>query len=340
MDPVILAEVTRGSLVESVHRGSLVVADADARIVLELGEAERRIFPRSAVKAFQALPLIESGAADRFGLGPEALALACASHNGEAAHVAGVRDALARAGLDETCLECGAQLPTREADRARLARQGSRAEAVHNNCSGKHAGFLCLSAHMGVDPRGYVRPEHPAMREVTAALDAMTGGEVELASMAIDGCSIPSFAISLRAIAIGFARFGTGHGLGPERARAAARLRDAVATHPHLVAGTRRFDTAFIHAVGPRAFLKVGAEGVHVGALPEVGLGFALKIEDGATRASEVAAAAVVQRYLHLSDAEAAGVRPLAVQRLKNWNGIEVGEVRASTGLTKALRLA
>jgi L-asparaginase II len=340
MDNPVLVEVTRAGIVESQHRGALVIADARGSVVLELGDGARPIFPRSAVKAFQALPFVESGAADRYGVAEEALALACASHNGEPEHVGVVRETLGRTGLDETCLECGAQLPTRESDRARLARQGARGGSVHNNCSGKHTGFLCLAAHMGVDPAGYVRPDHPAMRVVTAALDDMVGGVLDDRLCGTDGCSIPSYAMPLRALATGFARLGTGEGLPPDRARAAARLRAAVAAHPFMVAGTRRFDTALMTAFGARAFTKTGAEGVFTGALPDLGLGFALKIDDGTTRASEVATAAIVEHFLDLDGAGRAALAPLARPRLKNWNGIHVGDVLPAAALGRALDAA
>lgn len=326
----VLIEVTRGSLVESRHRGSIAVVDAAGRTVLAVGDVARPTFPRSAVKAFQALPLIESGAADRFGFGDAELALAVSSHNGEEGHVALARAMLERAGLGEVCLECGPQLPSRVPDQARLFRMGAPAARIHNNCSGKHAGFLCTAVAMGVDPAGYVKADHPLMREVVAAVAAMTGAAHGADVCGTDGCSIPTYAVPLTALARGFARFVTGEGLAPERARACERLRAAATAQPWMVAGTNRFCTEAMTALGARAFVKTGAEGVFTAALPERGLGVALKIDDGAARASEALMAALLVALLDLAEDDPA--RPaldrLARPEIRNWNGELCGTVR------------
>jgi L-asparaginase II len=327
-DPV-LVQVLRGAVVESVHRGAVAVMDADGGTVLTRGDVARPIFPRSAVKAFQALPLFETGAADRFGLTPAEIALAVASHSGEPAHAETARGMLAKAGLEPDCLECGAHWPMGDAAARELAGRGEKPTALHNNCSGKHAGFVCVACAMETDPKGYVTPDHPVQREVTAALESMTGTKLGPELRGTDGCSIPTFAMPLRAIAAGFARFGSGRGLGPERAKAAERIRAAAAAHPFMVAGTQRFDTELMGTLGRRAFVKTGAEGVHCAALPEIGLGVAIKCDDGAGRAAEALMAAVIRRFLPLSDAERAGFDPLCDRVQKNWNGIEVGRIRA-----------
>ncbi|GBQ28662.1 asparaginase [Gluconacetobacter azotocaptans] len=328
-----IAEVERGGRVESRHAGTAVVVDAVGDVVFALGDIERPTFPRSAVKAFLALPLVESGAADRLGLGDEELALACASHTGEPAHVAVAARMLARAGRDVGCLECGTHWPVDDAAARDLARSGGAPSALHNNCSGKHAGFICLACDRGEAPGGYVDPGHPIMREVTAALADVTGAPHRADNRGIDGCSIPTYAIPLRALAHGFARFGTGHGLGAERARAAARLRAAVAASPFMVAGTGRFDTRLMRALGPRVFSKMGAEGIMAASLPEQGLGIAVKCHDGAPRAAEVAMAALLIRFLGSAGGDDPILDTLARYELKNWNGLRVGEVRA-TGVT------
>lgn len=326
-DPV-LVEITRGGIVESFHRGALAVVDASGKSVLALGDVERPIFPRSAIKGLQALPLVESGAAERFGLSDAELALACASHSGEPEHVATATAMLAKAGQSGACLECGVQWPGRDRAMRAMIAAGEQASALHNNCSGKHSGFICTSVQMGQDPKGYIRPDHPAMRAVTAAVSAMTGFDLGSAAMGTDGCSIPTFAIPLKHIAHGFARFATGQGLAPDRAAATRRLRQAVAAAPFFVAGTERFDTEVMTALGARAFTKTGAEGVHVAALPEAGLGIALKIDDGAGRAAEVVMAHVLARFLKLADGDAVAAR--ADQPIRNWNGIETGRIRSA----------
>ncbi len=328
-DPVIV-EITRGGIVESFHHGAIAVLDADGKVVLSRGDIDRPIFPRSAIKGFQALPLIESGAADRFGLTDAQIAMACASHSGEPRHAETAAATLAKAGLDVRCLECGAHWPLGDKAARALAATGAQPSALHNNCSGKHAGFICVAVQEGHDPKGYVQPDHPLMREITGTLGAMTGYDLSNTARGVDGCSIPTFAIPLRNIAHGFARFATGQGLGPERAKAAARLRKAVAAEPFMVAGTDRFDTVVMEALRERAFIKTGAEGVYCAALPEAGLGIALKVEDGAGRAAETAMAALLKRFLTLTEAEAAVVGARTDWPMKNWNGIEVGRMRAA----------
>jgi L-asparaginase II len=325
----ILVEVTRGSLVESRHRGAVAVADAEGRIVLALGDVAARVFPRSAIKALQALPLIEAGAADRFGFGDVELALTCASHSGEPAHIAGVERMLARAGLDASALRCGAHYPISQSAAAAVMRAGAPSP-LHNNCSGKHAGFLCLACSMGVDPAEYFRPGHPVQRRVRAVLEDFTGAVLSEESCAIDGCSVPTWAVPLENLARGFAKFGSGEGLAPERAHAVARLRHACAHEPWYVAGTGRFCTEIMQLFGSRVFVKTGAEGVYCGALPQQGLGFAVKCDDGAARAAQAIVAALIARFLPLDAIERTALAPFIRPILHNWNGFEVGAIGVS----------
>jgi len=333
MSNPVLDEVLRGALVESRHAGVVAVGDADGATVLALGDATQPVYPRSAVKPIQALPLVESGAAYRYGFGDEELALACASHGGEAAHFEVAQRMLARAGLDVTALECGTHWPSHQASSHALARSGASATALHNNCSGKHAGFICLACATGADPRGYVQVSHAVQREVRGALEGLTGVALSEAQYGIDGCSIPTFAIPLGGLAQGFARFGTGQGLGPQRQKAAARLRAACAAQPYYVAGTGRFCTEVMKLLGARVLVKTGAEGVFCGVLPEQGLGIAIKCEDGGTRAAEVAMATMIDRFLPLQEAERAALARFVRPTLRNWNGIAVGGLRPAAAL-------
>jgi L-asparaginase II len=328
----VLVEVIRGPLVESRHRGAVAMADADGAQIFAIGDVTTPIFPRSAVKALQALPLVESGAADRYGLSDEELALACASHSGEAAHVSGVERMLAKAGLSPSALQCGGHWPISQPAAAALARSGAPS-ALHNNCSGKHAGFLCLACAMGVATDEYFRPDHPVQRQVRAVLEDFTGAVMSEDRCAIDGCSVPTWAVPLQNLAHGFAKFGTGRGLAPQRARAAARLRQACANKPWYVAGTGRFCTEIIQRFGARVFVKTGAEGVYCGALPEQGFGIALKCDDGASRAAQAIMAAMIARFLPVDAAERAALEPLQQPSLRNWNGLEVGKVRVTEAL-------
>lgn len=333
MEDPVLVEVTRGPEVESRHAGAFAVVDAEGGLVLSAGDVERPVFPRSAVKVIQALPLIESGAADRFGLTGAELALACASHSGEPLHAETAAAMLRKAGQDAGCLECGTHWPSNAQATRDLARSGAEATALHNNCSGKHAGFVCTACALGVDVAGYVRPDHRVQQEVKAALEDVTGTALDAARRGTDGCSIPTYAIPLRALARGFARIGTGHGFGPARSAAARRLRAAVAANPFLVAGTKRADTVIMQALGERAFTKVGAEGVFCAALPEQGLGIAIKCDDGAGRAAEVVLATLLLRLLDPGEAARNTLAPLANPVLRNWNGIEVGTLRPAAAL-------
>jgi L-asparaginase II len=333
MSNPILVEVLRGPLVESRHRGAVAVVDADGATVLALGDVAAPVYPRSAVKPIQALPLIESGAADRFGFGDQELALACASHGGEAGHVETAQRMLARAGLDPAALECGTHWPTFQPAARALSRAGAAPSALHNNCSGKHAGFLCVACAAGVDHHGYVAASHMVQREVKAALEGLAGVTLSEDRRGTDGCAIPTYAVPLSALALALARFGTGQGLAAERARAAARLRAAMTAQPWFVAGTGRFCTEIMRLLGARVLVKTGAEGVYAGMLPEQGLGIAVKCDDGGRRAAEVTMAATIARVLTLADDERAALDRFLRPALRNWNGAEIGGLRPAEAL-------
>ena len=324
----LLVEVVRGGRVESRHGGSAVVVDARGRVLFAAGAIEEPVYTRSTVKALLALPLVETGAADRLGLSEAELALACASHGGLPEHVGTVLSMLGKAGQEPGCLECGTHWPSDRKAAAALSASGAVPSALHNNCSGKHAGFVCVACDAHDTVAGYVRPEHPVMRAATAAASALTGAAMDADNRAVDGCGIPTHAIPLQALALGFARFGSGAGLTPDRAAASARLRRAVAAHPELVAGPGRFDTRLMQVFGAAVFSKTGAEGVHVLALPEQGLGLAVKCADGATRAAEVAAAALLARHLPASPNGEAALERLCRPSLRNWAGTETGLIR------------
>jgi L-asparaginase II len=331
----VLVEVTRGTLVESRHTGAIAVVDADGATVLTLGDVETPIYPRSAIKALQALVLVEAGAADRFRLGDEELALACASHGGEPAHVAGVERMLRAAGLDPSALACGTHWPLHQPSGQALARAGGTASAIHNNCSGKHAGFLCAACVMGAGSGGYVEATHPVQREVKAVLETLSGAAIPDARRGIDGCSVPNWAMPLSGLARAFARFATGRGGGPARAAAAGRLRAACAAKPWFVAGTGRFDTALMQRFGARVFVKGGAEGVHCGGLPELGYGIAVKCDDGHGRAGEVMLAATIARLLRPEAGDRDLLERFARPTLRNWNGTVVGGIGPTPSLAE-----
>lgn len=333
-DPV-LVEVLRGDIVESMHRGAIAVVDGDGRSVVAIGDVDRPVFPRSAVKAIQALPLVESGAADAYGFGDRELALACASHSGEPLHVELARSMLARAGLDETALECGAHWPSSQDALVGLARSGKTPSALHNNCSGKHSGFLCTCVHSGIGHLGYVGAGHPFQERVRSTMQKVTGAAHGPENRGTDGCSIPTYAVPLRNLALGFARMTTGNGLDKGRAGAAKRLMSACMAEPFYVAGTGRACTRLMEAGRGRIFVKTGAEGVFCAAMEELGLGIAVKCDDGAGRAAEVVVSEVLARLLGKQDDLSAELARLARHDLHNWRGALVGRLRPTGALAE-----
>jgi len=339
MSNPVLTELTRGNWLESWHCGAVAIADASGGLVWSAGDVERPVFGRSALKMLQALPLVETGAADALGVSAEELALACASHGGEPMHVSAVTSWLARIGCDETCLACGAHAPRNAAAAQALLLDGRIPSRVHNNCSGKHAGFLTLARHLGVDPAGYERPDHPVQRLVLAAIAEMAGVDLASMSIAIDGCAAPAPAFPLRGLATASARIADPSGLAPARAAAARRLDAAVKAHPLLVAGTGRACTTMIRAGGGALSVKAGAEGTYVAVLSALGLGVALKIDDGAGRAAETTIAALLVD-LGLVAAEDPTIAALIDAPILNTQDHVVGARRPAAWLGPAVREA
>jgi L-asparaginase II len=333
-DPI-LVEVMRGLLVESGHRGAVAVSEADGTLLLALGDVKTPVFPRSAVKAMQAMPLVESGAADAFGLDNAELAIACASHSGDAAHLAAVRGLLAKAGLKEAQLACGVHWPMSERASEELTRAGKSPTAIHNNCSGKHAGMLATAVYRGIDPTGYERPEHAVQEDIRRVLSEICGVPLDRHDMGIDGCSVPTFALPLGALATGFARLGSGKGLTGARKDAAERLVSACVASPALVAGEGRFDTVVMRGLGPKVFSKGGAEGVHCASVPAAGLGIAVKIDDGAKRGAEHVLAWLLAELVPGADRV---LKSRLDGELRNWLGIKVGQIRPSPMLAAAAK--
>ncbi len=334
----VLVEVVRGNNVESRHSGAIAVFDGDGKAVLTIGDVQRRTYPRSAIKAVQALPFVESGAADAYGFGNEELAMACASHSGEPEHVARAAAMLAKAGLSCDDLECGAHWPSDQKVLIDLARSGKEPTALNNNCSGKHAGFLCTCAHMGLKTKGYVKADSQIQTIIRETMQDVTGAVHNPDDYGTDGCSIPTYAIGIDAMARGFARMATGSGLAPERAKAAKRLINACMAAPFYVAGSRRACTDLMQLAPGRIFVKTGAEGVFCGAVPELGLGFAMKCDDGATRAAEIMVTRLLAQ-LFAKDAELSGrLEEKATRRMSNWNGIDFGFIAPSADFLTNLK--
>ena len=326
----VLVEVTRGEMVESRHRGSAVVVDTRGKIAASWGNHGAAVYPRSAVKPLQAIPLVESGAAEAYGLGDAEIALACASHAGEARHIETVAAWLERIGLDQSDLECGPYWPMNEDASRALAARGQTPTAIHNNCSGKHAGFLATAVHKGEKTKGYVRFEHPVQQRILGTLEAMCGLDLGDAPRGIDGCAIPTIAIPLENLAWGMARFGAPGELSDSRAAACRRIAGAMAAEPFMVAGTGRYCTEIMQVTGGAALVKTGAEGVFCAALPQFGLGVALKCDDGAGRAAEVMLSAVLRHIGVLDDPMEAKLAARITAPVTNRSGRHVGDVRAA----------
>ncbi|MEO5805990.1 asparaginase [Devosia sp.] len=329
----ILAEVVRGNWVENRYRGAYAVVDADGQIIASGGDIERAIFPRSAIKSMQALPIFARHAEDRFHHSEAELALACASHHGEADHVNTASGLLSRIGLSAQDLECGAHQPTNAAARDALRDAGLEPSALHNNCSGKHSGMLSVALAMGVPTAGYVGREHPVQKSVRAAVEAMIGEPLTEGKCGTDGCSIPTFAAPLRAFAYGFARMSTGKGIAPEYATAAQRLFDAATSHPHLVAGTGHADTLIMQAFKGRVMQKVGAEGVECGAIRDKGWGYAIKCDDGSIPASQAMLAGVLLAYADPDAEQRAVLEQYAHQTIRSVRGADIGVLRVTDAI-------
>lgn len=323
-EPVPMVELWRGGRVESAHLGHAVVCGPDGGVVAAWGNPRAVLYPRSACKMIQALPLVESGRAA--GLTGRHLALACASHQGAAVHVDLAARWLADLGLSEADLRCGAHEPFDRIERDRLIRAGETPCQLHNNCSGKHAGFLHLTQAMGAGPE-YVAPEHPLQRAIRTAFEEVTAEPSP--GYGIDGCSAPNFATSLTGLARAMAAFaapGT-----DARGQAMSRLTAAMIAHPELVAGEGRACTELMRAASEPVALKTGAEGVFAAILPQRRLGLALKIADGTTRAAEAALAALLVHLGVLSADHPATRRRLGGEQ-RNWRGLVTGWLAAAPG--------
>lgn len=326
----IFVEVVRGHFPESVHRGAAVICTPDGEIVESWGDPARVMLPRSSCKMLQALPLVESGAADAAGLGTEQLALACASHNGAEIHTSRVNAWLKGMGMGESDLRCGPQIPDDKDAREGLRACGCGPDQTHNNCSGKHAGFLTLNRHLGGGSE-YVDPAHPVQQAAKAAFYEMTGDQDY--GYGIDGCSAPNFGATLKGLATAMAKMARPEqALSGARADAARRLVAAMMAHPDLVAGEGRACTGLMRALNGAGAVKTGAEGVFTAILPGLGYGVALKIDDGATRASNCVMAALLVR-LGLLDAADPAVTAWTATPDLNRRFLVTGGIRPSETL-------
>lgn len=330
MNPI-LVEVTRGDRVESVHRGAVAIANAKGEILFSLGDIEAVTFPRSSLKMVQALPLVESGAADAFGLSDEEIALACASHSGEPMHTTRVAKWLERIGCTEHDLACGPHPSRVETVNEAMIRKGEKPTRIFNNCSGKHTGFLTVCRHWDVATSGYELHDHPLQVAIARALGELADMDPETIPYGIDGCVAPAFALPTSSFARVLAKFADPSALPGPRADAMRRIVGAMIAHPDLVAGTGRSDTILMQAANNRIATKAGAEAYYAAIVPEAGLGIALKIDDGAGRGAETAIATILDKLGVLTDDKAA--HEIIRAPIPNTRGRTVGERRPAPAL-------
>lgn len=337
-------EVRRGAIVESRHRGHVVAVDNRGAVIARLGQPEVATFLRSSAKPFQAVPLVATGAADRFQFTEKEIAIACASHNGEAIHTETVAGMLQKIGLPASALKCGVHEPFSAEVTAELRAAHKRPTVLHNNCSGKHTGMLALTLHLGAPTETYDQMENPVQQLILRSVSEFSGVSEKEIALGVDGCGAPVFGVPVTAMALMYARLAaTPEDFGTlEVRRAAARIFRAMTTHPEIVGGrAERLDTKVMQAGRGAIVSKVGAEGVYTAGIfaskdwPR-GLGIALKIEDGEDRRSRPTVVIETLRQLGLLDDEAlAELEPYSRFAVRNHRGDEVGEVRASFELEK-----
>jgi L-asparaginase II len=322
-------ESTRSGLVESVHAVSVAVVDVEGHLVAHAGDAGRLTYWRSSAKPFQALPMVQDGAADALGFGPEELALACASHSSEPRHREVCLRMLAAAGCTEEQLACGPHPPISASVAEAVLREGASLTPSWSNCSGKHAGMLALARHHGWPTEGYTRAGHPVQERILEEVCRWTGLSRSALHLGVDGCTAVCFGLPLRAMAVAWARLGT------SAEPAARRLREAMWAHPELVAGTGRLCTELMTACRGRVLAKVGAEGVYSAALPGLGLGVALKVEDGHGPSGAVALLSVLAQLdaRHGLGLPLAGLTHHAEPPQRNTRGELTGTLRPAGAL-------
>lgn len=323
----LMVEVTRGPIVESLHQVMAVVTNELGSVTHYWGNPQYLTLPRSAIKMLQVLPLIESGAADKFNLEAKHIALACGSHRGEKDHLQALSQWMEKTGIPESQLICGPHLPYDEKSAQEFLRRGQSPTALCNNCAGKHLALISTCLHKGEDPTGYEKYEHIAQKRLRKVLTEMVKVDHSKVGHGVDGCGIPTYGVALQSLAVGMSSL-INPKENPTRKAASQRVLDAVRSHPYYVAGSDNFVTAVIEKSQGRAIIKSGAEGVVCGVLPEKRVAFALKASDGGARAAQVAAATLLLQLGGLSETEFRALSTYTMPEVKNWKGDVVGQVR------------
>ncbi len=326
--PAIEVHVTRGNFTESVHLVDAVLVDERGKTVANFGLGGGAMtYPRSAIKMLQAVSFIESGAYEALNLSEKHLAISCASHNGEGFHTELVMDWLERANFSENDLICGPHYPYDESTSRDLIRHGDLPGRRHNNCSGKHSGMLCAMKSLGLNTKNYGAYEHPWQVRLRNILSELSGEDLHRAPWGIDGCSIPTYAMSLQAMARGLGQLLLTGDLVDERKESLRQIRQAVLRNPYYVGGTGDFCSDLMALGQDRMILKSGAEGVFAGVLLQQGLSFSLKVRDGNARAARVATGAILRQLGGIAEDEFVKLSSHTQPTVKNWEGTTVGKI-------------
>ncbi|MFT5893462.1 MAG: L-asparaginase II [bacterium] len=330
MNPV-LVNRWRGNAIESRHRGAVAVVEASGQVFAALGDVQRAVFPRSAIKFLQAIPFVESGAIDAYSLDDRHIALSCSSHNGEPIHAGLAHDWLERIGCAHDDLECGAELPLHKVTQFELMAQGRGPQRHHHNCSGKHLGFLSTCKQLGDATKNYRLYNHVAQQRWFQVLESLTNTRVAQLPWGYDGCAIPTLALPLQRVALAMARFGVPARFEGERRTAVERIHAAITSNPYLVAGKERLCTSLMERLAPNILIKVGADGVYTAVIPEHELGVAIKIDDGNDAAARVALGAVLQTLGVLSSDESKALGEYFRPSVNNSRGETIGRIEPSS---------
>jgi len=333
---IVLAEVTRGRIVESVHFGDVAVVDTAGKLLYYAGDPGKVTYMRSAAKPVQAIAYIERGGHQRFGFSAPEIAVTCASHSGEDVHVEAVYSILRKIGLDESYLQCGTHTPVHRPTARRMVVEGRKSTAVHCNCSGKHSGMLTLSVMLGADPRGYLDPDGPVQKTILGTASEMMGVSPGSMILGIDGCGVPVYGVPLTAMARGFARLSLPSSLSPGRALAVETISSAMRSYPQMVAGTGRFTTDLLTQAGDRILSKSGAEAVYCMALVGKGIGVAFKVADGESRPIAPAAIEILRQLDAITQEDIKALAGWAHPVIKNLRGEVCGEIRPAVELVAA----
>lgn len=330
MNPV-LVNRWRGNAIESRHRGAVAVVEASGQVFAALGDVQRAVFPRSAIKFLQAIPFVESGAIEAYSLDDRHIALSCSSHNGEPIHAGLAQDWLERIGCGHDDLECGAELPLHQATQFELMAQGRGPQRHHHNCSGKHLGFLSTCKQLGEATHDYRLYNHAAQQRWFQVLESLTNTRVSQLPWGYDGCAIPTLALPLQRVALAMARFGVPSRFEGERRTAVERIHAAITTNPYMVAGKERLCTSLMERLAPNILVKVGADGVYTAVIPEHELGVAIKIDDGNDAAARVALGAVLQTLGVLAPEESKALGEYFRPSVNNSRGETIGRIEPSS---------